>query len=408
MGIFYKMGEALSGWLGRDNYKGFFQRNYSSRLGTKGAIYLDVEVPYKIFNEIPQINQVIRKKSSMFANMVLKLVDKEGNQVDNPKLYTLLENPNPLQSQNEFLRLYMEQKDVYGNQFMYKSVAGRIQEIPTALNHLSPKYCKPILTGKVYDQVDMSGIVERYELTQEVKGIKRFDTSNVLWSRVTDLDDPLVGVSPIRSLIYPVSNTKLAYDYLNVISGEKGAIGILSNQGKDSMGSIPMDPEEKKKIETAYRNDYGIGEDKMKVIITSSSLAWTPMSYPTKDLMLLEQIDAYFLTVVDHFGLNVNIFSSKNQTYENVKNAIKQCYQDTIFVEADQFTQALTKFLNIPEGQRIIADYSHLQILQSDTTSQAQTLSTATSALTQLVTAKIIDQGQAQDILTNTFGINLG
>jgi hypothetical protein len=118
------------------------------------------------------------------------------------------------------------------------------------------------------------------------------------------------------------------------------------------------------------------------------------MTYPTRDLLLLEQIDAYFLTIVDHFGLNINIFSSKSQTFENVKNSLIQCYQDTIIPEADLFCQELTKFLNIKEGQRIVASYDHVKILKDNSKLDFATI-------TQLQQSGIIDMSMAQQLVNN-------
>ena len=400
------------GWIwGKNTEKRFFNPANTMRLGTKGAVYLDVDAPYKIFNENPQVNQVIRKKSAMFANGIFRLKDMDGNEMEMPtELSALLENPNLMQSQNEWLRQYLEQKDVYGNQFIYKNQVSTVQKVPTSLNHISPRYLTPILTGKFYDQVDILGIIKAYKLEINTS-VKYYEPKDILWTRISDLDEPLVGVSPLKSLRYPITNTKYAYDYLNIISGEKGAIGILANKNRDQMGSIPLTPEEKQKLERAYQNQFGLGTndmgyDKMRILLTDSDISWQPMTYPTRDLMLMEQIDANFLTIIDHFGLNVNIFSSKNQTYENVKNAIKQCYEDTITPEADQFAQSLTKFLGIDKtyNAKLELDYSYLNILKDDTKLKADTFASVSNSLSQLVGAGIITQEQSLTIMLNSFG----
>lgn len=335
--------QKIGSLLGLNNEKYFFESVQSYRIGYKGAVYLDTDVPKKLFDTIPQLNQVITKKANMFANMRLVLVDKDGNEVEDPNFQKFIENPNILQTQNEFLKLWSKQVDVYGNLFCYKSQASKLQAYPTSVNLVSPFNISPVLTGKIYDQTELSGIIEKYE-TRNNLSQKEFPTQDILWVKNADLDDPTIGISPLRSLKFPLSNTKLAYDYLNVISNEKGAIGMISKENsKDAFGDIPMTPEEKKELEKAFQNSYGLGQsedgsNKMRIQITQSAMKCQPMSYPTKELLLMEQIDANFLTIIDHYGLNVNIFSSKAQTYENVIGAIRQCYQDTIFVCADEFT----------------------------------------------------------------------
>ena len=377
-----------------NNERYFFNSQNSRIVGTEGAVYLDVEQPYKIFNENPSINQVIRKKSAMFSNMELKLVDKEGNIINDVNFDNFINNINIYQGLNAFLKTYIEQKDVYGNAFIYKNKPSNIQTYPTSVSLISPRYLKPVLTGKVFDQVSLDSVIKNYEL-YNVNGVinKTFEQNEILWLRNTDIDDPLVGVSPLKSLKYPITNTKYAYDYLNSISSKKGAIGILSDNNKSPMGGMPLKSEEKAKIENAYVSDYGIEEGKRKVIVSQSALQWQPMTYPTRDLLLLEQIDAYFLTIIDHFGLNVNIFSSKSQTFENVKNSLIQVYQDTIIPEADLFCQEFTKFLELKNGQKIVPSFEHVKILQDKS---------VVESITQLVQTNILTPLQAQEILKNS------
>lgn len=402
--------QKIGSLLGLNNEKYFFESVQSYRIGYKGAVYLDTDVPKKLFDTIPQLNQVITKKANMFANMRLVLVDKDGKEVEDPNFQKFIENPNILQTQNEFLKLWSKQVDVYGNLFCYKSQASKLQAYPTSVNLVSPFNISPVLTGKIYDQTELSGIIEKYE-TRNNLSQKEFPTQDILWVKNADLDDPTIGISPLRSLKFPLSNTKLAYDYLNVISNEKGAIGMISKENsKDAFGDIPMTPEEKKELEKAFQNSYGLGQsedgsNKMRIQITQSAMKWQPMSYPTKELLLMEQIDANFLTIIDHYGLNVNIFSSKAQTYENVIGAIRQCYQDTIFVCADEFTQAFGKFIGVKEGLKLKADYSHLPIFQTDESAKSTDLKTKVETLSQLVSTQIITKEQANSIIKIELGL---
>ena len=54
-------------------------------------------------------------------------------------------------------------------------------------------------------------------------------------------------------------------------------------------------------------------------MITESQVSWQPMSYPTKDLMLFEELNADKIALIDAYGLNVNLFSSeRGTTFSNV------------------------------------------------------------------------------------------
>lgn len=373
---------------------------------SKGELYIDTCVPYDLYNTIPQLRTPVDKLAAMFSNGVFKYQKIGSDKFDNlpPEISKLLENPNILQGQNPFLNQYLRQLIVYGNQFIYKNSASKITTTPQSLINVSSANLKPILTGKLFDQVTMDGIVSGFEYTENGT-VKKFEQSQILWSKISDLDNNLIGYSPLKAMKYPLSNTVAAYQYLNCISTEKGGIGVLSSQSKDAMGALPMTSEEKKELEATYRNENGIEDNQKKIHITTGSVTWSPMSYPTKDLLLMEQIDANFLAILNVLGVNQNLFV--NSTYENLKNGLIQTHNDTVVVYADGFTQALSKFIGVPEGYRLVLDYSHLPYLQADKKTDADTFSVVSNGLSTLVTGGIINAAQANTMLTNQFGVKL-
>jgi hypothetical protein len=372
----------------------------------KGEVYIDTDVPYDLYNTIPQLRTPVDKLAAMFSNGVFKYQKIGSDKLDNlpPDIAKLLENPNILQGQNPFLNQYLRQLIVYGNQFIYKNSASKITTTPQSLINVSPANLKPKLTGKLFDQVKIEGIVSGFEYTEN-GNIKPFTTDQILWSKISDLDNNLIGYSPLKAMKYPLSNTVAAYQYLNCISTEKGGIGVLSSQSKDSMGALPMTTEEKAELEKTYRNENGIEDNQKKIHITTGSVTWSPMSYPTRDLLLMEQIDANFLAILNVLGVNQNLFV--NSTYENLKNGLIQTHNDTVVVYADGFTQALSKFIGVPEGYRLVLDYSHLAYLQADKLKEGDTFGKVSYALNQLVTGGILTAQQANDMLVNQFDVKV-
>lgn len=389
----------------KNQRKQYFDNRINYQI-SKGEVYIDTNVPYDLYNTIPQLRTPVDKLAAMFSNGVFKYQKVGSDKFDTmpTEIAKLLENPNILQGQNPFLNQYLRQLIVYGNQFIYKNSASKITTTPQSLINVSPANLKPKLTGKLFDQFSMDGIVSGFEYNENGT-VKTFDTTNILWSKISDLDNNLIGYSPLKAMKYPLSNTVAAYQYLNCISTEKGGIGVLSSQSKDSMGALPMTTEEKAELEATYRAENGIEEGQKKIHITTGSVTWSPMSYPTKDLLLMEQIDANFLSILNVLGVNQNLFL--NSTYENLKNGLIQTHNDTVLVYADGFTQALGKFIGVKDGYRLVLDYSHLPYLQTDKLQDAQTFSTVSTALNQLVTAGILDTKAANTMLVNQFGVKV-
>jgi hypothetical protein len=113
----------------------------------------------------------------------------------------------------------------------------------------------------------------------------------------------------------------------------------------------------------------------------------------------MEQIDANFLIILNILGVNQNLFI--NSTYENLKNGLIQTHNDTVIPYADGFTQALTKFLEIEPGKRLILDYSHLPYLQVDEKLEGEKLTNIINNIKSLTDMGLIDATQANNILMN-------
>lgn len=404
--FFSRLQDGLAFIFGRNSKQainGYFNNRTTLQLN-QGKVWIDTSVPYELYNTIPQLRTPVDKLAAMFSNGVFKIQVKGSDELKPlpTDLEKLLQNPNLFQDQNTFLKQYLTQLIVYGNEFMYKNQPSRLMKFPSALMNISPAYIKPELTGKFFDQTELKGIVSKYTYCENGKE-KPFEVEQILWTKIADLDNPIAGCSPLKAMKFPLSNTRLAYQYLNVISGEKGNIGILSTEPqKDSMGALPMSEEDKRELESLYRENNGIEDNQKKLQITTASVKWQPMTYPTKDLLLLEQIDANFLAILQVLGVNPNLYV--NSTYENLRHGLVQTHNDTVMPYADSFTQSLSKFLGFKDNERLVLDYSHLPYLQEDEKEEADIFNIVSNALKTLVDGGIIDQVEANKRLENQFG----
>mgnify|MGYP003552277466 FL=1 len=394
--------------LGFNNGNQFFNSRHNFMLGQQGAVWIDTEKPRELYETIAELYNPVNKLAAMFSNAEIKVLDKDGNDVGTTEFYTLIQNPNFAQSMNEWLYSYLVQKLVYGNTFMYKNTVSPLAKSPSALWNLSPAYITPVFTGKTFDQVSLDGVIKEYEYCENNSGnaVKKYAPNTIMYTKITDIDNPFIGRSPLIALRFPLTNTKLAYEYRNVIMGRRGAIGMLSPElTKDGMGGgIPFLPAERERITNQHLNTYGVQDGKQPLLISDSPLKWTPMTYPTKDLLLFEEIDANFMTILDTLGVNRNIY--KNSTFENQKAGLIQTYEDTVIPHADEFGQALTKFLGITNG-RITLTYNHLSIMQSDKGKESETLAKNVQSIVQLYEKNIINKVGAVQMLISVSGIEI-
>ena len=108
--------------------------------------------------------------------------------------------------------------------------------------------------------------------------------------------------------------------------------------------------------------------------MSQSSVKWNPMSYPTKDLLLFEEIDANFRAIIDAFGLNDNIFSrTKGSTYENIAEGIKLAYQNCVIPFAEDIALGMSKANGLNGVDHYLKlDFSHIEFLKDDMVAQSE------------------------------------
>lgn len=148
-----------------------------------------------------------------------------------------------------------------------------------------------------------------------------------------------------------------------------------------------MTPEEK----TEIRQDW-YRRSKDELIITEADVSWQPMSYPTKDLMLYEELTADKLAIVDIFGLNSYVFSQeKGATFSNVKEGLKMAYTSSIIPETVAMYDGLSEQLGLEdEGLRLVPDFSEVHVLAQDENLTASALDTRASALLKIQQSGVV------------------
>ena len=348
--------------------------------GKKEAVWIDTNNAWELYIEIPELRAVIEKRASMMSANVPCLYDKNGDKVESHWMIDMIKHPNAIQSWSDVVFSIGVQDALYSNTFCYSPE--RIGGIHNLFVPLPANKVKIHLTGKKLKQMDAEDLVDRFTFKYDDHTTERIDWRDMVYLVTDDGMNIIKPTSRIETLKYPLSNIKAQYHKRNVLLENIGAIGILSAQNNDLGGAIPMTPEEKKKIQKDWYN-----RQKDEVIITEANVDWKPMSYPTKDLLLFEELTADKLALIDAFGLSYHIFSSdKGSTFTNVRDSIRMVYQDTIIPETQQIYDSIMKQFGLyAEGYYLKADFSHLPVLQDDMESKAITQKIKAETLEKIV-----------------------
>lgn len=336
-----------------------------------------VQGQLQAYQRCPAVSGIIHKKVAAHLNGELWICNEDEKEAPNSAaFYTirrLMQRPNVMQSWDEFYaqaQLFMQ---IFGEVFIMAIVPVGFNINNCKALWVLPNWDMSIkATGKMFYQFDRNEIIEGYYLRQE-----KIPSEFVLHIKDAgyNYDNPLNGMSRLSQLQDPVSNIIAAYESRNVLITRRGAIGILSNESKDTVGALPLKPEEKTELQNDFRR-YGLMRDKWQVIISNAALKWQSMTYSTRDLMLFEEIEADTRQIADNYGYPSYLLGfTGGTTFNNVNEAKKSLYQDTIIPEADAFFDAFSAFFGLKEkGYEVECYFDELDIFQESENEKAQAM----------------------------------
>ncbi len=349
---------------------------YASQVwGKKEAVWVDTNDSWKLFIEIPELRAVIDKRASMMSSNHPCLYDMNGDKVENHWVIDLIKNPNATQSWSDVVYSLSVQDALYSNSFAY--CPKRSFDIRNLMVPLPANKVKINLSGKKLEAMDTEDLITNFKFYYDDDTIQTIDWFDMVYLTTDDGMNLVKPISRVDSLKYPLSNIKAQYHKRNVLLENLGAIGILSTNNNDMGGAIPMTPEERKQIQRDWFN-----RNKDELMITESSVDWKPMSYPTKDLMLFEELTADKIAIIDTYGLSVNLFSSdKGATFTNVRDSIRMVYTDTIIPETQSMYDSIMKQWGLDGEYYLKAEFNHLPVMQVDEESRANVQKTKAETL---------------------------
>ena len=348
-------------------------------------VFKDLNYP-DAFNSIPEVSTVIGLKARAFSNGVIKAVDKNGKEVD--KVPAVLKKPNWFQDTNEFMRQTKLFHEIYGNEYLYMmfgvgfdpSNSKALYTIPPNLIECQYKDDQPFFVHTEQPKIKYT-LIES-DQTIPTEQIIHMNDNRVTVNKSTD-KAILTGESKMKGLSAAINNLRYAYEARGIILKNRGAMGILSNSSTDVAGAVPLDPDERERVQKEYRN-YGSLATQNQVIITNANLKWQKMGVNPSELGLFEEAEQDFFKICDTYGTPIDLFAStKGSTFENQRQAEKGLYLRTIIPEANEWIASVSQGLKL-DGIKLVIDYSHLPIFQEDMKARGDSLTAITNALSKM------------------------
>jgi len=361
--------------------------NAGQLTGTPEFITITNDNAYDIMKTTSELDAVIGRRGRMLSTgkWVHERSDANGKVeiVPNSEYVRILENPNPLMKGNDLLMQYNENLCLYGNNYEYL-LRPYSTAIPSGLSNLQVNTVEIKATGKTYKQSKIEDIVEYYTIANGLER-DRVETNEINHTRIVNTNNPLVGESPLKALYMDISNIRAAKKFRNVIMTKEGALGILSNKTSDAIGATTVTDADRNQFDKAYTEGFGLEDGKKRVIITDANLKWEATSFPTKQMMLFEEVDAGTAKIIDAFGLDENIFSTR-ATYENKVQALRGVYQTTIVPMSEEISMNRTEIFGL-DGKKewLRLDYSHIPVLQENLVEKSNVKKTKAETISTLV-----------------------
>lgn len=362
---------------------------YTEQIGNKNPIYIDMQNLDLVYHENTHVKTVINNDAEMVSKLDWELRDKNDNVIEKDPIIDLLYNPNPLQSGKDFIFNLVVNEDIFGNAFVY---ANKVLESTQAMYVLPSKGVEVLLSGKIFKQTKIEDIIKGYKF--ELNNYKEtFDTKDVILFRQND-SNLILAESKLKALKQQISNIKGAYQSRNVLINNRGPIGTLSYKSAESL--IGLSPTEKENAEKKLKDHYGIKDGQSRINISSIPVEYQSMGFPTKDLMLFEEVQDDFNCILDAYGQNINIYSrDKGATFNNYKESLKGVYQNTIIPKAERIANTLTNALITDNSGKYLVPVFNVDVLQEDEKQRNEAFKLKVDALNSLLVNGVITQ---QDI----------
>ncbi len=354
----------------------------------------------ELYLTVPELQAIINYRGRAFAGMRIKAEDKAGKEVENFSM-DVLKNPNPLQTMREFAMQYHVLRDIFGNDFIHP-VFGKDPSQTQTMWNLPPCNAEIVPVNDkliVFNMTDIKEIIKEYKfnyggdtITYQPEEIIHFNDNQVSF---TD-NKFLIGDSRIRPLVQACDNIKAAYEARGILI-KNSALGILSNDTKDGMGSVPLDPSDKENLQKDYEK-YGLTKKKWQLIITNASLKWQSMAVEVGKLKLFEEVDADYRAIAGAYSFPPELLQPKEGTSLNTASkdeALRQLYQDSIIPEADEWLQGLADFFKLDVILK--SDFSHIPVLQADLAMRSTAMQRSSMGLAKALEGGFIQLPDAEE-----------
>lgn len=287
-----------------------------------------------------------------------------GKKVSSHEILDVLKNPNPYQTTQDFLETLMFMQITQGVCVVYKkSIIGfdtpkqlyvldyTLIDWPEELN--STNFKTKILDDRI---LNLYIVYDKHneDLKIRIKDLLFFyDLPNCL-NR-----NPFVVKSRLDGLKQTLINTNDSLIAKNIILRTNGKELITGK--KDG---FPLDPDEKKELESLWQNKFGLSFNRKRGVITKADLTHKSLHIALRDLGLDEsvKVDGNLIYTALHIPKDILSLEAKKTTYNNFKESMVSYIQNEMQASLNSFLAVFQKLLD--DRYILKGSYEHMPIMQ--------------------------------------------
>lgn len=317
----------------------------------------------------PILTPAILFVAKLFSQAEFKVVNKEtGKEKKNHWLSTLLNSPNPYQTQNDFLESLQFMLIAQGKAVGYlKKPIGfdnskdieSIYILDSDKIKWPEKYASKFVTSQINNSLGSEEVI--YDPQGENLKIKLkdliffYDLPNGVKKNFYETSSRLDGLRQV------LLNTKDSLVAKNIILKTNGKF-ILSSGNNES---FPLAGDDKVQAERLLQNNYGLGWDRKRGIVTQASINYQSMHIALRDLGLDESIkvDGNLIYTALHIPKDILSLEAKKTTYNNYKESMVSYVQNEMQATLNSFIEVFQRLIK-DENLKLVGSYEHLPIMQ--------------------------------------------
>ena len=344
----------------------FFQLQYGkNQYGTYDQIGnpdTPLESGFNVNTTIYSIVSRIYNAAAKIPLIVQKWDGENWEKVENHPTLDLIECPNKMHGQYEFMQHVYGFRLLTGNSYIYGLKKNPDQEDSEILElHFMPSNHVEIKAGEWFDPI------KGYQLSDQYSGTY-LERHKVLHLRYPNFDfdhgQEFYGLSPLQVAVNKLKRDK-ARDELQTSNYENaGAQGLIYDKSQGEHARVMRD-DQLDRVQRSLNNR--IKNSKNKVAVIGAELGYIPLGLKNSEMQLIEDAKWSLKDFCNLYQVPSVLFNdSDNSKFNNVREAKASLYLNAAIPEVESFCNEFTRQWMNTEGERVWYDTSAIEELQKD------------------------------------------